>query len=379
MTSQSAAGLAGVVVTETQKSKVDGDIGKLQYHGYNILDLAEYAQFEEVVYLLWWNKLPNKAEFEAFEQKLAKLRHIEPEIVQTMKLFPKDTHPMAALRTAVSMLGMWDPNADDNSPEANYEQSCNLLAIMPTVVAAWSRIRKGKEPIAPREDLTLAANFLYMLHGTEPTEAQIDAIDAYLVLLADHGLNASTFSARVTVSTLSDIYSAVVTALGTLKGPAHGGANQKAMEQFMDIGSPDKVDAWFDDLIANKGRIMGIGHRVYKAEDPRATILRDRTRKLAEEGDSKWYDIAWQLEQKARAHEYFLERNLYANVDYYSAIVLYQLGIDVDLFTPLFAMSRVAGWCAHIAEQWEDNRLIRPRADYVGPLDLEWVDLADRD
>jgi len=374
-----AKGLEGVVVAQTQKSTVDGTIGKLQYHGYNIVDLAAHATYEEVVYLLWYDKLPTLSELETFKKELAAERSLPLELVEMMRAFPKAAHPMAVLRTAVSALGVLDPHSEDTSPAANLRVARRLTAILPTIVAAWERIRNDKEPIAPRSDLGHAANFLYMMRGAEPTPTEVDAVDTYLVLLADHGMNASTFSARVTTSTLADVYSAVTTAIGTLKGPAHGGANQKAMEQFLAIGSPENVEAWFEHAMANDIRIMGIGHRVYKVEDPRARILRERAKALAESsGDSTWFEIAWRLEQKARNHPYFIERNLYANVDYYSAVVLYQVGIPVDQFTALFAISRVAGWTAHIMEQWADNRLIRPRGEYIGPRDLEWVPIEER-
>ncbi len=381
MTEQSAAqakGLEGVVVAQTQKSKVEGDIGRLQYHGYNIMDLAAHARFEEVVFLLWHDKLPTQAELDSFHATLAQRYELEPGILSMMKSYPKDAHPMAVLRTAVSTMGLFDPEAEDNSPEVNYRKAVRLTAAMPTIVAAWERIRHGAEPLAPRKDLWLAENFLYMLKGQEPTLAESKAIDSFLVLLADHGMNASTFSARVTTSTLSDMYSAITTAIGTLKGSAHGGANQRAMEQFIEIGSPDNVDAWFDKAMAEGKRIMGIGHRVYKAEDPRAKFLRSAAKELATGEAKAWYEIAYRLEQRARSHEYFIERNLHANVDYYSAIVLYQVGIPVDQFTPLFAMSRIAGWSAHIFEQWADNRLIRPRGEYIGPVGLEWVPIEKR-
>ncbi|MGF1506568.1 MAG: citrate/2-methylcitrate synthase [Anaerolineae bacterium] len=376
----SAEGLEGIVVTQTRLSKVEGDIGKLTYAGYNIMDLAEHAQFEEVVYLLWNLKLPNQSELDAFKADIRATQGITHVILEAMKHFPAESHPMAVLRSAVSMMALFDKNSEDNSIEANKAKALNLVATMPTIVAAWERIRSGNEPIAPHDSLDLAANFLYMMTGKEPTEAEVDAIDAYLVLLADHGLNASTFSSRVTTSTLADIYSAITTAIGTLKGAAHGGANQRAMEQFIDIGSVDNVDQWYADAQTTKRRIMGIGHRVYKAEDPRGTILRARAQALADAGvESKWFDIAYALDQKARSDEYYIERNLYANVDYYSAIVLRSVGIPVDQFTCLFAMSRAAGWCAHVIEQWENNRLIRPRAEYVGEMDLPWVPLEERE
>jgi len=274
-----------------------------------------------------------------------------------------------------------DLTAEDTSPESNAQKLRRLTAVMPTLVAAWERVRSGEDPIAPRADLGIAANFLYMMTGEEPSATAVDAIDSFLILLADHGMNASTFSSRVTTGTLADVYSAVTTAIGTLKGPAHGGANQKAMEQFQSIGKPADVQGWFDKTMAAGERVMGIGHRVYKAEDPRATILRQRSKALAEEVGGEiadWFQVAYQLEQLARAHEFFQERNLFANVDYYSAIVLYQAGIPVDQFTALFAMSRIAGWSAHIMEQWADNRLIRPRAEYIGPEDLAWVPIEKR-
>jgi citrate synthase len=286
---------------------------------------------------------------------------------------------MAALRTAISALGLFDPEADDNSPEANGRKARRLTASVGTVVAAWERIRQGLEPIAPRPDLSLAANFLYMLTGKESNKDAIKIVDSYLVMLADHSMNASTFAARVTTSTLSDMYSAIVSAIGTLKGPAHGGANEKAMRQFIEIGEPDNVDAWFDKTMQSAMRIMGIGHRVYKTGDPRMFVMKEQAKQLAEStGEHRWYDIATRLEDKAMAHPYFAERKLIPNVDYYSAITLYQSGIPIDEFTPLFAVSRMAGWCAHIIEQWQDNRLIRPDALYTGPHNLTWVPLGQR-
>lgn len=380
-TASATKGLEGVVIAQSQKSKVDGLIGKLQYHGYNIMDLAENAIFAEVIYLLWNNKLPTQSELEAFQKELYADRDLPSEIVAIMKQLPSEAHPMGVLRTTVSALGAMDLTAEDTSPEANAKKLRRLTAVMPTLVAAWERVRKGKDPIAPRADLGIAANFLYMMTGEEPRATAVDAIDSFLILLADHGMNASTFSSRVTTGTLADVYSAVTTAIGTLKGPAHGGANQKAMEQFQSIGKPADVQGWFDKTMAAGERIMGIGHRVYKAEDPRATILRQRSKALAEEVGGEiadWFEVAYQLEQLARGHEFFQERNLFANVDYYSAIVLYQAGIPVDQFTALFAMSRIAGWSAHIMEQWADNRLIRPRAEYIGPEDLAWVPIDKR-
>lgn len=380
MAAESSKGLEGVVIGESRLSLVNGTEGKLIYAGYDIGDLAANALFEEVIYLLWYGKLPARSELDAFNDRLSAQRELPPILIETMRSWPKTGHPMAALRSIVSALALFDPEAEDNSPEANERKAIRLTSVTPTIVAVWERLRQGKEPVAPRNDLGLAANFLYILNEKEPTQTEIDAINTYLVLLADHGVNASTFAARVTTSTLSDMYSAITTAIGTLKGFAHGGANQAAMEQFEEIGTPDNVDAWFEDAMATKKRVMGIGHRVYKALDPRASIMRKRAQDLVESRvvDPKWYEIATRLEDRARAHEFFIERNLYANVDYYSAIILASAGIPVDQFTPLFAMSRVPGWSAHVMEQWADNRLIRPHIEYIGPMGLQWVDIDRR-
>ncbi len=376
----SGKGLAGVTAADSQLSRVDGQQGELIYRGYNILDLGENASFEEVVYLLWNGDLPNKARLDAFKAALEVKRNLSADTIQFMKTIPHEAHPMAVLRTVVSSLGLIDPHADDNSLEQARKKALLLTAVMPTIVAAWEQIRNGKEPIAPKHGLSLAANFLYMLTGKEPDENAVKALDAFLVLLADHGFNASTFAARVTTGTLSDMYSAVTTGIGTLKGPAHGGANQKAMEQFIEAAQRGDVAAWFNETRAAGNRIMGIGHRVYKVEDPRAKILRPLAEKLAKSGgQGEWFEVASQIENLARADAYFIERNLYANVDYYSAVVLYMIGLPVDQFTTLFAMSRVAGWTAHILEQLADNRLIRPKANYVGEVGRPFKPIAERD
>jgi citrate synthase len=278
------------------------------------------------------------------------------------------------------MLALYDPDSENYTPEANRRKATRLTGQAVTLVAAWPRIRKGLEPIAPRKDLTLAANFMYMLEGSEPDQADVDAINAFMVLLTEHGMNASTFSARVTLSTGTDMHSAIVSAIGTLKGPAHGGANTEAMKMFMEVGDPANVEKWFNENIkTGKRRIMGIGHRVYKALDPRAAVLYERAEAISKGArTSKWFEIADQLAKLARSDQYFIERNLYPNVDYYSAIVLYTLGIDVDVFTTLFAMSRMAGWTAHVMEQAANNRLMRPEVHYIGPMDLPWVPLEQR-
>lgn len=380
MSSTQAKGLAGVVAADTTLSWVDGEKGQLIYRGYDIRDLGEKACFEEVVYLLWNGKLPNRNQLETFKAALVAKRPLPSAVLHTMKTFPHEAHPMAVLRTVVSGLGLIDPTADDISLEGARKKALLLTAVFPTIVAAWERIRNGQEPIPPRNDFGHAANFLYMLSGQEPNPDGVKALDAYLVMLADHGFNASTFSARVTTGTLADVYSAITTAVGTLKGAAHGGANQRAMEQFIDAAQRGDVAAWFKEARAADRRIMGIGHRVYKVEDPRAGILRPMAERLARSsGQGQWFDIAAQIEQLARSDPYFVERNLYANVDYYSAVVLYMIGIPVDQFTCIFAISRVAGWTAHVLEQLADNRLIRPKGNYIGKLDQEYVPLEERD
>jgi citrate synthase len=287
---------------------------------------------------------------------------------------------MSALRTAVSMLAAFDDEADTNTPEANHRKALRLTAKTITLTAAWARIREGKEPVAPRSDFSLAGNFVYMFSGEEPIQSAIDAIDAYCILLADHGFNASTFAARVITSTDADIYSAIVGAIGALKGAKHGGANEAAMKMFLEIGEEANLQPFFENEVKGKGRkIMGIGHRVYKSLDPRATVLKQRAEALAKaSGNEKWFNIAANLEALARNDAYFVDRKLYANVDYYSAIVLYTLHIPVDFFTPLFVISRIPGWSSHIIEQWEDNPLIRPDALFIGEIDRPWVALDQR-
>ncbi len=373
-------GLDSVVVTETTTSLVNGLEGKLIYGGYRIEDLAAHALFEEVVYLLWNGRLPDKAELEALRSSIAESAVLPADLLQILHMFPTDAEPMAVLESAVAALAFYDVDARDNSLEASRRKALRLVGQITTLCAAWNRLRAGQEPIAPRSDLTLAQNFVYMLTGTGPDQTASDAINVYLVLLADHGLNASTFTSRVVTGTNSDIHSAVVAAIAALKGPAHGGANAAAMQMFLEIGSVDKVEDWFEREVKNgTRRIMGIGHRVYKAPDPRAGVLKEHSRALAESsGNRQWFDLAEKLEQTARADDYFIERKLFPNVDYYSAILLYTIHLDTDMFTPLFAMSRVAGWSAHILEQQADNRLIRPRATYVGPMDLDWVPVEQR-
>ncbi len=376
----SGKGLAGAVVADTNLSLVDGQNGVLIYRGYNILNLGVKASFEETAYLLWNGKLPNSAELKAFNAEMVSLRSMHSEIVDLLKLMPHNAHPMAVLRTAVSIMGTLDPDADTLTTENLTKQAMNLTATVPTIVAAWERIRSGKDPIAPRADLSHAGNFLYMLNGEDPDPAAEAAMDAYLVCLADHGFNASTFASRVTFATISDMYSAVTSGVGTLKGDAHGRANQRAMEQFVAAHEFEgTTEEWFANKLANKERIMGIGHRVYKVADPRGAILGPLAKKMSESsGESQWYDVADTINNLARANDFFIERNLFPNVDYYSSIVLYMIGLPIDQFTPAFAMSRVCGWSAHVLEQFENNRLIRPKAQYVGPTDLDYVSIENR-
>ena len=367
-------GLEGVYVSTTELSLVDGEKGRLFYRGYAIEDLAARGSFEETAHLLWYGHLPSRSELEAFTRQLAQSRSLPTQLYCVLYDLPRETPPVTAMRTLVSALAAWEPRADDTSPEAEQYHARRLTATFTTMTAALQRIRQGEEPVAPRQDLSHAANFLYMLHGEEPSATAARAMDKFLILYADHGFNASTFTARVTASTMSDMYSAVTAALSALKGPLHGGAMEAAMRQFLEIGSPDNVDAWFEQAMAQKRRIMGIGHRVYKTWDPRAKILREEARALAAESDEpQWFEVAERLAERALNHPYFQERRLFPNVDYYGGLVAYYLGFPPELYTILFAVSRVAGWTAHVIEQHADNRLIRPRAKYVGPTDMTYV------
>lgn len=372
-------GLQGVVVADSSTSLVDGENGRLIYEGYKIEDLAENALFEEIVFLLWNKRLPNRAELDALTREIAAEAVIPAEIIALLKALPKDANSMAVLRTAVSALAHYDADSENMDKAVVEKKAVRLTGQITTICAAWDRIRKGKEPVAPRPDYNLAQNFGYMLTGQAPSESLVDAVNTYLVLLAEHGMNASTFTGRVVTATGSDLHSAIVAAIGALKGPSHGGANAEAMHQFLEIGDPSNVETWFNDHIkSGDRRIMGIGHRVYKAIDPRATILKEKTRALAaSSGNMKWFDVAEQLDNIARADSYFIDRKLYANVDYYSAILLYTIDLDIDMFPPLFAMSRIAGWAAHAIEQM-GGRLIRPDMNYTGAMDVAWVPVDQR-
>jgi len=373
-------GLEDVTVADISTSYIDGSSGTLIYSGYAIEDLAEYATFEEVLFLLFESRLPNRKEYDDLRRSIARDAAIPDEVIAMLQSLPKDTAAMAALRTAVSMLSAFDADAEDLTDKDKAKaKALRLTGQITTICAAWMRIVKGEEPIAPRADLSVAENFVYMMAGGEPDVTACAALNVYLVLLAEHGMNASTFTARVVTATGSDMHSAIVAGIGALKGPSHGGANSAAMRMFSEIGDIENVAPWFDKYIrSGQRRIMGIGHRVYKSNDPRAGILRRHAKALAESsGERKWYDIAVKLAETARADDYFIQRNLYPNVDYYSAIVLYTLDLDIDMFTPLFAMARIAGWSAHVIDQMS-GRLIRPKANYIGPHDCKWVPIDDR-
>jgi citrate synthase len=366
-------GLEGVVATTSTISSIIDDT--LTYVGYNIDDLAENATFEEVVYLLWHRKLPNKQELEELKAQLAENSSIPKEVINHFKTYPIDkVHPMAALRTAISLLGLYDEEADVMSADANYRKAIRLQAKISTVVAAFARIRKGLEPVEPRKDLSFAANFLYMLTGEEPNEVAVEAFDKALVLHADHELNASTFTARVCVATLSDVYSGITAAIGALKGPLHGGANEAVMKMLTEIGTLENVEPYIRKKLENKEKIMGFGHRVYRQGDPRAKHLKKMSEKLTKlVGQPHWYEISTKIEEIMNS-----TKPLPPNVDFYSASVYHCLGIDHDLFTPIFAVSRMSGWLAHILEQYENNRLIRPRAEYTGPTKQTYIPIEQR-
>jgi citrate synthase len=377
--SDASKGLAGVIAADTSLSRVDGEKGELIYRGYDIADIGERISYEEVIHLLWNGDLPTVGQLASIQTALESERELPPRLLEIMNAIPPEAHPMAVLRTVVSALGLVDADADNLDLEAVRAKAVRLTAVLPTIVAAWERTRNEKSPLQPRADLGHAANFLYMLDGEEPNPDAVTALNAYLVMLADHGFNASTFACRVTTGTLADIYSAITSGLGTLKGASHGGANQRAMEQFIEASEAGDVEFWYAEARQSGKRIMGIGHRVYKVEDPRAKILRPMAERLAQSsGKGHWYDVARRIEKLARQDEYFVERNLYANVDYYSAVALYMIGLPVDQFTCVFAMSRIAGWTAHVIEQVADNRLIRPKARYVGPEDRQFKPLESR-
>ena len=372
---QVVAGLEGVVVAESSISYVDGQNGRLVYRGYQIEDLAAHSTFEETTKLLLDDALPRKGELEAFTAQLAAERALDERVLDLLHELPADAEPMAALRTAVSAIGMFDPDGADDSREATRRKGMRLIAQFPTIVAAFDRLRNAEEPIEPREDLSHAANFLFMLKGEEPDPADARILDVCLILHGEHGMNASTFAARVTAATLSDLHSAVTSAVGTLKGSLHGGANQEVMRMLLEIEERgiDPAEYVREKLAAHE-KVMGFGHRVYKTMDPRAPILRNFSKELGERtGHTRWYEMSEALQSVMKA-----EKSLDPNVDFFSASTYYALGIPVDLFTPIFAIARISGWCTHVEAQYAHNRLIRPRAQYVGKRDLTYVPLDER-
>jgi citrate synthase len=362
-------GLEGVVVGNTLLSNVEGKEGRLTYRGYDIHDLAPNACFEEVAHLLLYGHLPVNSELSTFKKELAARRMLPEPLINAMERAPKDAWPMDVLRTMVSGLGLFVPVDNKGAHASNVHTAIELIAKVPTVVAMWDRIRRGLEPIEPRTDLSQAANFLFMCRGEVPTAVAEDAMDTYLVLLADHSYNASTFSARVTASTKADLYAAVTAAISTLQGEAHGGAATAVGRVLVEIGKPERAEAYVREVLARGDRIMGMGHREYKVRDPRAQHLDAVAQKLSEITDPKWYKIARALEDASRKvlKEAKPNKSIYANVDFYSAPLFYSLGFPGDEFTPIFACGRIAGWTAHILEQLGDNRLIRPQAAYTGP------------
>lgn len=376
----SNAGLEGIVVAETKLSAIDGEKGELIYGGYDIDDLARNTTFEEVIHLLWEGELPNEGQLRELRAKLAAERPLKGEVIDLMRSFPTDADPMVVLRTMVSALAAFDPEADDISEPALRRIALRITARMPTIAAAFDRIRHGNEPVEPRADLDTAANFLYMLNGEPSSDLRARTMDAALILHAEHGMNASTFSARVTAGTSSDMYSCVVSAIGTLKGPAHGGANMAVMRMLREIDeSGEGPESWVPAALEAKRRVMGFGHRVYKAVDPRATILRELADQImAEAAETRWLDLSDRIRQVMAEEMDRRGKKIYPNVDFFSASVYTTLGIQTDQFTPIFAIARVPGWTAHLFEQFANNRLIRPKAEYTGPRGLRVKPIGER-
>jgi len=370
------AGLEDVVVSPSEICFIDGHKGRLIYRGYDVDDLVAHSTFEEVAYLLWLGHLPSRKELDAHVKALSSTgnRKLPTKLLSMLKLLPRKTTPMEALRTGVSALSAFDPDADDNSRDATLRKTLRLTAQMPTLVAAWERIRRGRAPVAPSPKLSLAGNFLYMMSGKKPTELAIKTFDVALILHADHEFNASTFAARVTAATLSDLHSATASGIGALKGPLHGGANEQVMLMVEKIKDPVKAEAWIRKALADKTRISGFGHRVYRVEDPRAKHLRRLALALGQQtGSTANVEILSTI-----AGVVLAEKHLFPNVDLYSGAAYASMGIPTDQFTPIFAISRVAGWAAHVLEQHGNNRLIRPRSEYTGAIDLKYVPLSDR-
>jgi citrate synthase len=370
-----AKGLEGIIANSTNLSDVQGQEGILIYAGYDINEIAGKVSYEETVYLLWHGELPTAAQLDTLTKKLRAARELPLPVVDFLRTAPKNAGPMDVIRTAVSMLGLYDANLKDESPAANYERAVSITAKIGVIAAYFHRARKGLDLPPVRTDLGEAAHFLYLINGRVPTDDEARTLDVAYVLHADHGMNASTFSARVTIATLSDMYSAITSAIGTLKGPLHGGANEGVIHMLQEIGSEEKVDAWVEEQLAQKKKIMGIGHRVYKVLDPRAPHLREMAIVLSEQlGEPKWLRMSERIATIMRER-----KSLNANVDFYSATVYYSMGIPTDLFTPVFAIARCSGWTGHVMEQLSDNRLYRPLSEYTGPaVGKKYVPLAQR-
>jgi citrate synthase len=369
-------GLEGVVATTSKICYIDGDNGVLAYGGIDVHELAEKSNFEETCFLLWHGRLPSAEELKDLRQRLGSERKLDPAIIDFLRTVPKNALPMDVLRTAVSALGLYDRDRAANDHDANVSKAIRLTSQIAMIVAAFDRIRKGKNVVEPDPSLSHAANFLLLLNGEKPSETAERALDIALILHADHELNASTFAARVTAATLSDMHSAITSAIGALKGPLHGGANEAVFHilEKIDAAGADPVE-YVRDMLAKKQKISGFGHRVYRTEDPRATHLRKMSEDLCRaHNETKWFEMSHAIEKFVKA-----EKKLNANVDFYSASTYHVLGIDVDLFTPIFAVSRTSGWTAHVIEQLDDNRLIRPRADYIGPAyPQHWIPVTQR-
>ncbi len=367
-------GLEDIVATHSHICDLDGKLGKLTYYGVDIHDLAEHSSFEETAYLLWHGRLPTKSQLEEVKAQLIAQRALPGRVIDLMRLLPTATPPMDVLRTTVSSLSAFDPEPGDHSQEANHRRAIRLTALFPTIVTTWERMRNDKEPLPPLTEGNQATNFLYMLTGEMPNPYNAHVLDVALVLHADNELNASTFAARVTAGTLADMYAAITSAIGTLSGPLHGGANEQVMRMLLRIGNVDNAESYIEGALERHERIMGFGHRVYRTEDPRATHLRAMSEELGKRtGDSRWYEMSHIVEQSVKSH-----KGLNANVDFYSASVYYMLGIPIDLDTPVFACSRISGWSAHVLEQYANNRLIRPRAEYIGPKVTPYVPIEQR-
>lgn len=369
-----AAGLRGVVAAQSAIGDVNGDLGKLIYQGYDIHDLAEHSTFEEVIFLLWNGRLPTQIELEELSSEIRMNYEAPAEVIEMMKTYPTDADPMDVLRTAVSSLDFYDKDGHGTDREHAMKAAIKLTAQIGTISAAWDRIRNGKDIVSPDMSLGIADNFLYMLRGEHADADEARIFDVCLILHADHELNASTFTTRVVAGTLADMYGAVTAGIAALAGPLHGGANTNVMKMLIEIGSPDKIDDWVETALEEKRKIMGIGHAVYKTEDPRATWLRKYSRQMAEKkGVSKWFEMSQRIEQIM--HE---QKGMFPNVDFYSASTYYLMDIPLDLYTPIFAISRISGWTGHILEQYGNNKLIRPRAEYIGARDLKYVPIGER-